>query len=763
MTARVTEKDDEPRGDEASPTSNPPAAPTPPTAERTRRVAQNAARVVLGLGLGLAITEAVFWFRDGGAFPHVNVYVEDAERGVRLRPFATEKIRFSKNPITHLRINSEGYRGGEYPPASPSVEEVIVVGDSQVLGLGVEENETFSAALQRSLGERTLVRNLGVPTYGPPEYNAVVAEALAKRPAKTVVYVVNIANDLFEATRKNKDRHAVWDGWAVRKETAPASTTKFPGRGLIYTESHAVFALRGYFYDRSAKVGAQGFASEGGWQDIGDAAKSAHDDRTAAEAEQARLAAMRDAQIKYAEDHANMAAKSLDSKVIGDAPYDELRDEHFDWDNPSFVPKEALFEASRLSPGDIVAAQNGESSRDVKVNAEHIRRGALIRLAIEKKARERAMKKNDKEILDAFAKRDDAEKKAAELRSTLPPKLVPFSPLTPALRDVKATCDKYKARLVVVALPVDVQVSKEEWKKYGVAPVDMEPTKILNEDVVVAARAMGAEGLDAFNALSEAEPGAFLDGDLHMTPKGHKAVGEAIAKVLAAPRLAIPSEGIPGDRSWLPRPEEWAPNTEINVRESDPAACETKRLREWLGVFCRAKGGAKGVLVSSGTEVLAGALPGEAILIAPVIQGQDLKATFNTADGATRDFIVKVTEPENPEIGFTKPIPARADIPGPSPEAGAFCACFKQQNPGKECSQSTILPNADCTRTYGGDCARVLACSNGDPKALPECPPGQARAGAAQRCMPLCSTDPSLNLPCKSGKCTAWRGGQVCM
>src|SRR5262249_31111484 len=158
------------------------------------------------------------------------------------------------------------------------------------------------------------------------------------------------------------------------------------------------------------------------------------------------------------------------------------------------------------------------------------------------------------------------------------------------------------ARLVVVALPLDVQVSTAEWAKYGVAPVDMVETKILLEDVVTAARAVGADALDATAALAAAEPGAFLDGDIHMTPQGHRAVGEELGRALRAPRLSSPREDLPPARSWPPKAGEWTPNTEIAVRESDPAGCETKKVREWLGIFCRHNGGAKDVVVSRGVE-----------------------------------------------------------------------------------------------------------------------------------------------------------------
>ena len=736
-----------------------PTSVAPPAASRHRL--RNGIRVVVGLGLGLLIAEGAFRFRDKGAFPHLNIYVEDADRGVRLRPGASERIRFSDNPVTSVRINDEGYRGPAWP--APSADEVIVVGDSQVFGLGVEENETFSSVLQTSLGGAAVVRNLGVPTYGPREYNSVVEESLGKRGAKTVVYVVNLANDLFEATRPNKDRHAVWDGWAVRKETAPSSVAKFPGRAFLYTESHAFFALRGALYDKAERSQDQGFASEGTWRDIGDAATTAETERIAAQNESARLALLRDTQIKYAADSADAIARAVDAKVIGES-YKDLQDDYSEVNNvntPGWVPKEAIFRAARLNPGDIVTARNGEEARDIRVNAEHIRRGAALRLALEKKVRAQAQQQHDAATTSLFEKRDTFEKNAAELRASVAPKITSHSPLTPVIRDLKAICDKHGARLMVVALPIDVQVSKAEWAKYGIDPIDMESTKILLEDIVNAARAVSADGFDATPALTAAEPGAFLDGDIHMTPKGHRALGDALAKALRAPKLAVPGEGLPAARTPPPQPAEWTANTEIAVRESDPAGCETKKVREWLGVFCRHKGGAKGVIVATGIEVLAGALPGEALLVAPVIPGQDLRATF-AFERENRDFVVKVGQNvETAELGFTKPLPEASlgEGSGPSAEASAFCTCFTAQNAGKTCSAATTVPDADCARTYAKDCAKLLACASGDPGAAPTCSAGHAKAGAARRCRALCSNE----VPCAKGRCAEWQGGRVCM
>lgn len=746
----------------SSPESPAPAAP----GRRWRRGLRHGGRALLGLALGSGLAEAAFGYRDGWAFPHLNVYVEDEERGVRLLPGATENIRFSNNPISHVRINGEGFRGGTWPPAGDASDEVVVVGDSQVFGLGVEEGETFSEALRASLGGKAVVRNLGVPTYGPAEYNAALEEALARRPARTVVYTVNLANDLFEANRPNRERHAVWDGWAVRKETAPPRVTSFPGRSLLYTRSHAFYALRRYLYTRGPKIEEGGFASEGTWRDIGDASTAAERERLAAKEESARLARLRKIELEQAQRGAELAEQEIDERVVKVAGK-RLEDTHYDYESPSWLPREGLFRASRLSPGDIVNWGGGESGRDVRVSAAQIRQGAVLRLELEKETRRRAEAERDTKTLELFAQRDELKGKVNALGSAPPPKVVPLSPLAPALQKAKAICDKHGARLLVVALPIDVQVSSSEWAKYGAKPIDMEPTKVLLEDVVVAARAAGAEGLDALPALSEAEPGAFLDGDIHMTPKGHRALGEAIARALRAPRFKPPGEGIPGSRSWPPRPSEWAPNTEIAVTESDPAGCETKLVREWLGIFCRNKGGARGVTVTSGSEVMAGIVPGEAVLIAPLVSGLDIRATF-AFEGGSRELTVHVpadvqsngtsSSVQNARIAFSKPMPPVTAGP-PLPEAAPFCACLASTSDGKPCSRATAPPDVDCARTYGTDCDKLLSCASGDPAFAPRCAPGFANAGAALRCHALCAPE----APCAKGSCVDWQGGRVCM
>jgi hypothetical protein len=367
--------------------------------------------------------------------------------------------------------------------------------------------------------------------------------------------------------------------------------------------------------------------------------------------------------------------------------------------------------------------------------------------------------------LELLKKRDELEHKVTALKAAPLPKVLALSPVAPALRAAKAICDKHGARLFVVALPIDVQVSKAEWAKYGAAPLDMEASKVLLDDVVVAARAAGADGFDATPALAAAEPGAFLYADIHMTPKGHRALAEGIAKALSAPRLELPAGGLPEGRSTPPEASEWRPSTDIVVKESDPAGCETKRVREWLGVFCRNKskenGVARDVKVTRGLEVSAGPLPGGALLLAPLVPGQDLAATF-TYEGATRELTVHVPDQGPPAIAFTRAVAGgdkAAEGPTLSAETAAFCTCFEAANPGVSCSRAASVGDADCARTYGSDCSRLLACASGASFAPPKCAAGSTNAGAAGRCHAVCT--PSV--PCASGRCVPWQGGNACM
>jgi hypothetical protein len=737
-----------------------------PRASRGRRVLVRSAQVVLGLLVGLILTELAFRWRDDGAFPHVNVYLPDAELGARLEPGAEQKFKLRGNPLTRIRINSAGYRGAELPP--PSKDEILVVGDSQVFGLGVEEHETFSAGLAAITGRPVI--NAGVPTYGPGEYAAVVREMLEKRTPGTVVYVINMANDLFETERPNSERHAIWDGWAVRIETAPRETLEFPGRRWLMARSHAVYALRRWRH-AGVEVVDRGFASEGTWKDLvhsgaqaGERHADAHEQSARAQSERAeKLHALESELAKIEGDVQTLLFQAMPELEGGD---DDLR-----------------LQAATASPGDIVTDDYAEEGRSVRVTAAFLQAGVHFRHQLLQRAARGPQNPDTKKLLDTAATRENLRQEHLALYSHGSDEIRVPSVLEPRIRELEELCDARGAELVVVALPIDVQVSAGEWTKYGVSEkIDMTPTRVLLSDLVASAEGMGARAVDVTDALAAvaAREPAFLDGDIHMTAAGHRAVAEALAAKLAEPAPPpLPRPGMPAGRTRVPPPRVWRSSVEATVRGSSALGCQTHLIGEWLRVTCLRQGKK---LVPSGIEVERGG-HGEAMvvvtdeaatLVAPIFAGDELVATFRWTDRA-RTLVARWPEGDaRPSMGFEDRTQPGAPLQV-SEAAAALCACYKQVYPDKQCkldeygyaSDEDCQPScagaygqlsAACAAAHAGDCARLEACARGEPGAEPPCPHGQVNLATTGQCVALCNE----GRPCASGTCTPYQDTHIC-
>ena len=115
-----------------------------------------------------------------------------------LRPDPVLGVRFiaSKSGLSqdscfsaHVSINAEGWRSREIPLAKPAgVYRVLVLGDSFMAGLQVNDDEVFASALERRLSSEGLARrveviNFGVPSYGTDqEYLSLREFGLAYQP-----------------------------------------------------------------------------------------------------------------------------------------------------------------------------------------------------------------------------------------------------------------------------------------------------------------------------------------------------------------------------------------------------------------------------------------------------------------------------------------------------------------------------------------------------------------------------------------------------
>lgn len=757
----------------------PPARPKRKWLRRTLIASQ----IVLGLGLGLVIAEYVFAKRDQGAFPHVNFYVADPELGVRLEPGATMNFRLRENPLTTIHVNAQGYRGEDWP--EPGEGEIIVLGDSQVFGLGVEDGETFSAKLAEATGRTVL--NAGVPTYGPPEYLLLARELLEQRKPQTLIVTLNYLNDPFELDRPNKDRHAVWDGWAVRSEHAPEHVRAFPGRKWLYSQSHAFYAFRRWQHERGKaelpEAGESvdfGTPTEGGFEDLVVDSQQAHA-AIDGEREQAQ-AAIAKSRARIPEVERELAAKrdSLDKLVY------EASDFEFD----SFQAGVA-----RGRPGDIVEEEYAEEARSVVLTAALIRQAARERDKHVAKLLKDQAKRGKTEVKDLV----DAQAALAEERKRLREQIASGVPLLPPptsvfdgyLRELQALCAEHGTELVVIALPVDVQVDASEWDKYQVEQrPDMSESLVLLSDLVGNAELLGVRALDATEALRSAEPGAFLDHDIHMTPKGHAALAQALAERLVAPLpIELPGTGLPEGRSFVPAYVEWDPADEVLVNGSTKAGCTTQIEREWLKVRCgrKTKRDEFGAI-----ELTEGRTPASMAmqtidgfsLVTPLTVGENVTARLHWKK-QIRELQIRWPLGEDGKPKFTGSfvaIDGEPTVTEPSPAATRLCTCHHTVVDERWCEQSGGTDYASenyyvdgcreactevwgdpglvetCDKAFAGKCDELLACVQNDPLFAPPCPEGSVHAFASNACFVACDAAH----PCASGSCTPWQSGGVC-
>jgi hypothetical protein len=108
-------------------------------------------------------------------------------------------------------------------------------------------------------------------------------------------------------------------------------------------------------------------------------------------------------------------------------------------------------------------------------------------------------------------------------------------PLGAYLRDVKQLVSGAGARLVVVILPLDVQVSPAAWPHHHTRPVDLAPSQAFTAALVELCHTIGVAVLDATPVLVAAGPGAFQDRASLLAPPGHAALAAALAHTLAEP------------------------------------------------------------------------------------------------------------------------------------------------------------------------------------------------------------------------------------
>jgi lysophospholipase L1-like esterase len=170
---------------------------------------------------GLRLFWSGYYFKNPGGYARPS-----ATLGWENKPSAT--VDYGEPEFsTVVRHNSLGFRSPEIPPEKPEgVCRIVVLGDSFAYGVGVENEETFSARIEE-LDPRLQVINTGVNGYGTAQQLLTLAEK-GLRFEPDLVIVAFFWNDVANSYKREVVRFRLEDDTLVYPEPAPVAVSSGP-------------------------------------------------------------------------------------------------------------------------------------------------------------------------------------------------------------------------------------------------------------------------------------------------------------------------------------------------------------------------------------------------------------------------------------------------------------------------------------------------------------------------------------------------------
>jgi lysophospholipase L1-like esterase len=186
--------------------------------------------------LAIGVAEGVVRWSDDNGFPQLGIFETRADGRIALRPLAAQRVWRGGHTSYQVSTDDLGLRAPAPSPRERPEGAWLVLGDSQVFGLGVPWSDTFSA---RAAGQGLPLLNAGVPGYGVEDALAQGADLVPRlRPTGTVI-VVNQANDWEEWGRPVGAHYREREGWLI--EAADSSTWRGAFLGTPLARSHVLF------------------------------------------------------------------------------------------------------------------------------------------------------------------------------------------------------------------------------------------------------------------------------------------------------------------------------------------------------------------------------------------------------------------------------------------------------------------------------------------------------------------------------------------
>jgi hypothetical protein len=165
--------------------------------------------LALILAAEFAVLEAgLRWHGGSEASPGFQrLFMQDPRVGHRLRPGASTRYT-TPEFSTHIGINDQGVRDdAPIGPKQPGETRIVILGDSLVLSVQVELQETFAKHLERGLQESMPSRtwrviNAGVQGYGPVDEWLFYRNVIDALEPDLVLVMTFVGNDAVEAHDK---------------------------------------------------------------------------------------------------------------------------------------------------------------------------------------------------------------------------------------------------------------------------------------------------------------------------------------------------------------------------------------------------------------------------------------------------------------------------------------------------------------------------------------------------------------------------------
>jgi len=214
------------------------AVPDPalPTRRRTRRrLLFGCLAALIGLGGTLLVLELALRIYDPLRLPLEDMrgfYRLDSRGRIETMP-GWRGLQFVEGRKVAVRSNVLGLRGPEIAAKAPGERRVLMLGDSFIWGMGVEDDETIPARIQQDLqakGEKVSVGNAGMFGTSPREWGYTLERYLPSFQPDLVVATMYVGNDVLDLLQEPL---SVVDGWLMTSGPAGLARESWRFRMMV--------------------------------------------------------------------------------------------------------------------------------------------------------------------------------------------------------------------------------------------------------------------------------------------------------------------------------------------------------------------------------------------------------------------------------------------------------------------------------------------------------------------------------------------------